>query len=235
MASSDSFLAALVVTAGSVNYNLLPEFDPTIVRYRSYLPNATASATITPVSDDAAATIKVNGVVVVSGAASGAISLNTGRNVVTIKVTGEDAASFLNYTVEIWVMVAQPMLRDYWIEQKDTSVSPVKQSLPPFLMATMFYDSFYRNLPGTNPAPLGGLPLHLRATPGETDNVKPSLNDSAALPSSIVTVADDQAGIPPRQLKYQVSNYYFLAANGDVLDTCPFDIVENISNVDPDA
>ena len=67
--TSNSFLAALVVTAGSTNYNLLPDFDRRVRRYRIYLPAATPSMTVTPFVDNlpGPATIKVNGVTVTSG------------------------------------------------------------------------------------------------------------------------------------------------------------------------
>ncbi|MEO6630096.1 MAG: gliding motility-associated C-terminal domain-containing protein, partial [Mucilaginibacter sp.] len=72
--------------------------------YRDYVttvPNSEASVTITPVTEDATATIKVNGVTVASGAASAAIPLNVGDNVINTVVTAQNGTTINTYSMKI--------------------------------------------------------------------------------------------------------------------------------------
>jgi hypothetical protein len=74
-------LSALVVTTATLS----PAFSATTYEYGSNVSNAVASVTVTPTSATADE-IKVNGVTVASGVASGAITLSTGVNVITVTV-----------------------------------------------------------------------------------------------------------------------------------------------------
>ena len=47
------------------------------------------------------ATVKVNGVTVASGAASGSLALNTGNNTLTVVVTGQDGVTTKTYTLTV--------------------------------------------------------------------------------------------------------------------------------------
>ncbi|MDJ0833054.1 MAG: cadherin-like beta sandwich domain-containing protein, partial [Gammaproteobacteria bacterium] len=60
-----------------------------------------SSVMVTPVASDTNAAIQVNGLDVTSGAASGAISLSTGSNTLTIAVTAEDGSTTQSYTVDV--------------------------------------------------------------------------------------------------------------------------------------
>ena len=151
-----------------------------------------------------------------------------------INVVATDDASFLNYTLEVMVMEATPFVANYWIEKKDGSTSEVTGSQPPFLMAPMFYDQYIRDLPSAPPSAVGAVPVLTRISPGETDDVAASENQTA---DSITAFGgpDDWYHIPPRQLMYQESWFYFVDAKGNVLATCEWDVVEDITNTDPNA
>jgi len=57
--------------------------------------------TVTPTTDDANATVTVNGAAVISGTASGPISLDEGSSTITVIVTAEDGLITRTYTVEV--------------------------------------------------------------------------------------------------------------------------------------
>jgi gliding motility-associated-like protein len=59
------------------------------------------SITLTPTTSDANATVKVNGISVVSGAASTAIALNAGSNTITTIVTSQDKSTSKTYTITV--------------------------------------------------------------------------------------------------------------------------------------
>jgi len=60
-----------------------------------------AATTVTPTTDDANATVTVNGAAVFSGTASGSISLNEGANKITVIVTAEDGVTTKTYTIGV--------------------------------------------------------------------------------------------------------------------------------------
>ena len=60
-----------------------------------------AATTVTPTTQDANATVTVNGAVVISGTASGLISLNEGANTITVTVTAEDGVTTKTYTIDV--------------------------------------------------------------------------------------------------------------------------------------
>ena len=57
--------------------------------------------TVTPTTDDANATVTVNGAAVISGAASGSISLDEGTNTITVVVTAEDGITTKAYSIDV--------------------------------------------------------------------------------------------------------------------------------------
>ncbi|UUZ47824.1 cadherin-like beta sandwich domain-containing protein [Massilia sp. B-10] len=69
--------------------------------YTASVGNATTQLTVTPTRSDANASITVNGVVVASGTASGALALNVGSNVITTVVTAQDGTTTKTYTVTV--------------------------------------------------------------------------------------------------------------------------------------
>jgi Cadherin-like beta sandwich domain/Putative Ig domain/Regulator of chromosome condensation (RCC1) repeat/Viral BACON domain len=80
---------------------LSPNFAPAVTQYAASVPFETASLAVTPVVADAQALVKVNGVSVVSGSASGAIALTVGENVITTVVRASDAVTTRTYTITI--------------------------------------------------------------------------------------------------------------------------------------
>lgn len=80
--------------------SLTPPFDSDVFDYTAEVANAVESITMTAVTEDAAATVTVNGVSVDSGAASQPIELAVGENTVSIVVTADDGDS-QTYTVVV--------------------------------------------------------------------------------------------------------------------------------------
>src|SRR4029077_17477246 len=92
--STNANLSNLTLSAGT----LTPAFSSGTLSYTASVSNATTSITETPTTADATATIKVNGVSVVSGNASQAINLSVGDNVITTAVTAQDGTTMKTYT-----------------------------------------------------------------------------------------------------------------------------------------
>jgi len=68
--------------------------------YTTTVPNSETSVKITPTTQDATATIKVNGVTVASGTASASIPLNVGDNVINTVVTAQDGVTTKTYSIK---------------------------------------------------------------------------------------------------------------------------------------
>jgi len=95
--SNDAKLSALSVSADTLS----PVFSSTVTVYTMSVATAVGSITVTPVADDAAATVVVDGAEVVSGAASGSIALAFGDNTITVVVTAADGTTHNTYTVTV--------------------------------------------------------------------------------------------------------------------------------------
>jgi hypothetical protein len=95
--SNNAALSALTLSAGA----LTPAFASGTTAYAITVPNATTSTTVTPVVAAAGATVKVNGITVASGGASGAIALSPGANVITTIVTAQNGFTAQTYTVTV--------------------------------------------------------------------------------------------------------------------------------------
>jgi alpha-tubulin suppressor-like RCC1 family protein len=92
-----STLSDLVLSSGTLS----PGFATGTNTYTASVPNTASSITVTPTASDVTATIKVNGTTVVSGAASGSISLAVGPNTITTVVTAQDGTTTSTYTVTV--------------------------------------------------------------------------------------------------------------------------------------
>jgi gliding motility-associated-like protein len=90
-------LANLTLSLGT----LTPVFATATKSYTALVGNAATSLTITPTASDPLATISVNGVVTVSGAASAAIPLAVGVNTITTIVTAQDGVTTNTYTLVV--------------------------------------------------------------------------------------------------------------------------------------
>ncbi len=89
--SNNANLSNLSISSGTLN----PSFSSTTKSYTVAVPNAIASVTVTPSTEDSTAGIKVrvNGgyySTVASGSASGNLSLNVGNNTIDVLVTAQD-------------------------------------------------------------------------------------------------------------------------------------------------
>lgn len=99
--SSDANLTLLTVNAG----NLTPAFATGTTSYTVLVNNSHSTISFTPTVEDNTAKVKVNGVTVASGAASGAIPLVAGPNTINTVVTAQDGVTQITYSV---VVTRQP-------------------------------------------------------------------------------------------------------------------------------
>ena len=97
ISSSNAKLSSLALSIGT----LAPVFTSATTSYAVSVSNATASLTVTPTVAQSNAWVTVNGAAVASGAASGAIALVEGVNVITTFVTAQDGLTTLTYTVAV--------------------------------------------------------------------------------------------------------------------------------------
>jgi alpha-tubulin suppressor-like RCC1 family protein len=95
--SSLATLASLGLSSGT----LMPDFSSGVTRYGVVLPNSTSSLTVTPEVANAGATVKVNGVALESGTASGLINLAVGNNAISCVVTAAGGGNTQTYTVTV--------------------------------------------------------------------------------------------------------------------------------------
>ena len=101
LGSNDPYLSSLKLSAPSVL--VTASTTPTLVNYTTTVDASTTSVTVTPTSQDAHATITVNGIPVTSGTASGAIALNGigSPTVITTVVSAQDGVTQKTYVVTI--------------------------------------------------------------------------------------------------------------------------------------
>ena len=85
-AAADAALSGLMLSARALS----PAFASDAFMYTASVAHAVTSITVTPTLNDANASVMVNGAPVVSGAASGAISLAVGETEIKVVVTAED-------------------------------------------------------------------------------------------------------------------------------------------------
>jgi len=95
--NTNATLSVLTISAGT----LTPAFASGTTSYTAAVSNATSSITITPTTSDAGATVKVKGVAVISGSASGSIALAVGKNVIPIVVTAQNTLTTKTYSVSV--------------------------------------------------------------------------------------------------------------------------------------
>jgi gliding motility-associated-like protein len=84
--SNDAALTDLAISEGTLS----PAFAEGTKDYTTIVPNDITSIKVTPVIEDATATITVNGIVVPSGTASADLPLKVGENVIITTVTAQD-------------------------------------------------------------------------------------------------------------------------------------------------
>jgi len=95
--SPSASLSALKLNAGTLN----TAFVSTTINYNEYVAESVTGIRVTPTASDPAATIKVNGVSVLSAHVSALIPLTDGNNTITIVVTASDGVTQTTYTVNV--------------------------------------------------------------------------------------------------------------------------------------
>jgi alpha-tubulin suppressor-like RCC1 family protein/phosphodiesterase/alkaline phosphatase D-like protein len=95
--SNNANLSGLALSTGTLS----PAFTGGMSSYTASVPNIVTSMTVTPTVADSTATVKVNGVAVSAGSASGAIALALGPNTITTVVTAQDGSTTQTYTVNV--------------------------------------------------------------------------------------------------------------------------------------
>jgi len=100
---TDASLSNITLTTGFVKH---PDFASTVFNYASFVGAAISTDMFTPTSTDPNATITVNGSTVASGSPSQPISLNFGKNLITIVVTAQDGSTRLTYTDTLYRALA---------------------------------------------------------------------------------------------------------------------------------
>ncbi len=94
--SNNASLSALALSAGT----LAPAFASGTTSYTASVSHTTATVTVTPTTADSNATVTVNSQPVISGNASGSVSLVVGGNTLNILVIAEDGTP-QNYSVVV--------------------------------------------------------------------------------------------------------------------------------------
>ena len=103
------YLSALVPGTGSLS----PSFSSTVFNYNVAVGTSVTSATITPTTSDANATMTVNGVSLTSGGTSSPLALAYGDNFFNIVVTAADRVSTQAYTVVVTRALPNPFNVSY--------------------------------------------------------------------------------------------------------------------------
>ena len=104
-ASTDATLSALSLGTGVA---LDPTFAGATTDYRAWVPNGTSSVTATATKNDDGATVAIAGDTDTGTPGTASISLDPGRNTVTVTVTAEDGATTVTYTVVVVREAAAP-------------------------------------------------------------------------------------------------------------------------------
>ncbi len=95
------------ITLGAAT--LSPAFSSGRISYATTVPSASSSITITPITSDSSATVKVNGVSVPSGSTSANVNLTTGANVITVAVTAQNGTTVKTYGVTVTRVNSPPI------------------------------------------------------------------------------------------------------------------------------
>ena len=97
--SNNALLSAIKLTPTSTLTNT--GTTGTTTTYTTSVSNGTTSVTVTATTQDATATMRVNGTAVTSGTASGSIALAVGNNTITTVVTAQDGTTTHTYSITV--------------------------------------------------------------------------------------------------------------------------------------
>ncbi len=126
-ASSNASLATIALTPYSTLTNTGTIGSTT--NYATSVSNPTTSVTVTPTAQDANAAIKVNGIVVTSGTASGSIALAVGTNTITTIITAQDGSTTRTYSIVV-TRATGPLMSLYQPVQPEVSVTKPTETVP---------------------------------------------------------------------------------------------------------
>lgn len=183
-AEEDPALGGLVMSAGTLD----PAFASGTTSYAAQVGFATSSLTITPTQGQPGQTLRVNGSIVASGAASAALPLSIGNTPLTVAVTAADGVATRNYGVTVLRTAQTPQL---------TALTLSEGSLiPAFASATTSYSASVGNASSSitlTPTANAGLVIRVNGV------VVASGTSSSALPlvegpntiTLVVTAEDD--------------------------------------------
>ncbi|AMR34026.1 hypothetical protein A0256_22550 [Mucilaginibacter sp. PAMC 26640] len=96
-ASANADLSGITLSTG----HLTPNFSANGLTYSAEVPGNVDAITLTPYTAEATATVRVEGTIVASGAASGTFPLAVGPNVITAAVTAQDNVTVKNYQITV--------------------------------------------------------------------------------------------------------------------------------------
>jgi hypothetical protein len=88
---------------------LSPGFSAATTSYTDSVANSVTAITLTPTATDPNATVKINGVTVSSGAASGSLALAVGTTTITTVVTAQNGANTQTYTLAVTRAMGAPV------------------------------------------------------------------------------------------------------------------------------
>ncbi|MES9851044.1 MAG: cadherin-like beta sandwich domain-containing protein [Candidatus Thiodiazotropha sp. L084R] len=113
--SSDASLSDLTV-AGAALDQIFQSSQMTYTASVNYLQD---NVSLTPFAAAVGASIKINGIEVVSGIASAAITLTEGENLISLDVTAEDAVTTQRYAIEILRQSAAQIAQQLYLKASD--------------------------------------------------------------------------------------------------------------------
>jgi ketosteroid isomerase-like protein len=117
--ATNADLSDLTLSAGPLDQ----AFQANQTSYTATVGFLVSVTTVTPTTDDANATVSVNGAAVISGTASGAISLDEGSNTITVIVTAEDGTTTKTYTVDVTRQTADSFAQQAYIKAINADAS----------------------------------------------------------------------------------------------------------------
>ncbi|HNX58179.1 MAG TPA: cadherin-like beta sandwich domain-containing protein, partial [Spirochaetota bacterium] len=95
--SKNAYLSSLYLSSGTLS----PLFSKTKTIYSAEVSSNVSSITVTPAVSGVNATVKVNGSLVATNAASLPVNLSAGSNKITVEVWAEDTSSYLKYVITV--------------------------------------------------------------------------------------------------------------------------------------
>lgn len=98
-------------------------FQPNQQNYTATVSLLRSTTAVTPVTEDANASVTVDGAPVISGTASGDITLDEGINTITVVVTAEDGVTTGTYTIDITRQTAASFAQQAYIKTSNTDSS----------------------------------------------------------------------------------------------------------------